>query len=265
MRYFPIFYDLKDRLVVVVGGGEEALRKIRLLLKTEARIAVIARGSSSGAGRRAARHWLAKSYTPELLAGAALVYSADPALNETRGAGCERAGPAGQCRRQPRHLDLHRALDRRPRPSGRGDRHRRNRPDPRPGPARTHRRDAAAGAGRAGPRRLGPARPRCRDHSARQSPPLLLVRASSSATCAMPSSPAKPCNYLAGVEKLFDERSRIRRSAASPSWSLGSDDPELLTIKAQRKLHEADVIVHDRASCRRPFSKWPGAMRCASR
>ena len=36
MRYFPIFYDLKDRPVVVVGGGEEALRKIRLLLKTEA-------------------------------------------------------------------------------------------------------------------------------------------------------------------------------------------------------------------------------------
>jgi uroporphyrin-III C-methyltransferase/precorrin-2 dehydrogenase/sirohydrochlorin ferrochelatase len=28
--------------------------------------------------------------------------------------------------------------------------------------------------------------------------------------------------------------------------SLGSEDPELLTIKAQRKLHEADVIVHDR-------------------
>ena len=36
MRYFPIFFDLKDRPVTVVGGGEEALRKIRLLLKTEA-------------------------------------------------------------------------------------------------------------------------------------------------------------------------------------------------------------------------------------
>ena len=61
MRYFPIFYDLKDRLVVVVGGGEEALRKIRLLLKTEARINVIAPDLHDGAGSRAARHWLAKS------------------------------------------------------------------------------------------------------------------------------------------------------------------------------------------------------------
>ena len=25
MRYFPIFLDLKDRKVIVVGGGEEAL------------------------------------------------------------------------------------------------------------------------------------------------------------------------------------------------------------------------------------------------
>ena len=30
MRYFPIFFDLKDRPVTVVGGSEEALRKIRL-------------------------------------------------------------------------------------------------------------------------------------------------------------------------------------------------------------------------------------------
>ena len=29
MRYFPIFVDLKDRKVIVVGGGEEALRKVQ--------------------------------------------------------------------------------------------------------------------------------------------------------------------------------------------------------------------------------------------
>jgi len=43
MRYFPLFIDLKARKVLVVGGGEEALRKVRLLLKTEARIELIAR------------------------------------------------------------------------------------------------------------------------------------------------------------------------------------------------------------------------------
>ena len=38
MRYFPIFFDLQNRPVTVIGGGEDAVRKIRLLLKTEAAI-----------------------------------------------------------------------------------------------------------------------------------------------------------------------------------------------------------------------------------
>src|SRR5688572_13376609 len=42
MRYFPLFIDFKGRRVLIVGGGEEALRKVRLLLKTEARIELIA-------------------------------------------------------------------------------------------------------------------------------------------------------------------------------------------------------------------------------
>ncbi len=42
MRYFPVFFDLEKAKVVVVGGGEEALRKIRLLLKTGAQIEVVA-------------------------------------------------------------------------------------------------------------------------------------------------------------------------------------------------------------------------------
>ncbi len=43
MRYFPVFLDLTDaRTVLVYGGGEEALRKCRLLLKTPCRISLIA-------------------------------------------------------------------------------------------------------------------------------------------------------------------------------------------------------------------------------
>ncbi|MGQ4275185.1 siroheme synthase CysG [Terrihabitans sp. B22-R8] len=42
MRYFPIFVDLKERLVLVFGGGEAAVNKIRLLLKTGAQIRVLA-------------------------------------------------------------------------------------------------------------------------------------------------------------------------------------------------------------------------------
>ena len=40
MRHFPIFRDLKGRRVVVCGAGETAVAKLRLLLRTEARIAV---------------------------------------------------------------------------------------------------------------------------------------------------------------------------------------------------------------------------------
>jgi uroporphyrin-III C-methyltransferase/precorrin-2 dehydrogenase/sirohydrochlorin ferrochelatase len=41
MKYFPIFVDLEDRRVLVVGGGEAAAQKVRLLLKTAARISVV--------------------------------------------------------------------------------------------------------------------------------------------------------------------------------------------------------------------------------
>jgi uroporphyrin-III C-methyltransferase / precorrin-2 dehydrogenase / sirohydrochlorin ferrochelatase len=40
MRHFPVFLDLAGRRVVVSGAGETAVAKLRLLLKTEARIAV---------------------------------------------------------------------------------------------------------------------------------------------------------------------------------------------------------------------------------
>ncbi|MFN3613436.1 MAG: siroheme synthase CysG [Rubrimonas sp.] len=42
MRHFPLFRDLRGRRVVVSGGGEAALAKVRLLLKTEATLAVYA-------------------------------------------------------------------------------------------------------------------------------------------------------------------------------------------------------------------------------
>ena len=45
MRYFPLFFDLEGRTAIVVGGGEDGLRKVRLLSKTAARIVVIAASS----------------------------------------------------------------------------------------------------------------------------------------------------------------------------------------------------------------------------
>ncbi len=82
MRYFPIFFDLKDRPVMVIGGGEEALRKVRLLLKTEARINVVAALLHDELAAEPRVHWIARHYHAGLLDGAALVYSADAELND---------------------------------------------------------------------------------------------------------------------------------------------------------------------------------------
>ena len=41
MKHFPIFVALEGRRVVLSGGGEAALAKLRLLLKTEAHLTVI--------------------------------------------------------------------------------------------------------------------------------------------------------------------------------------------------------------------------------
>lgn len=42
MRYFPVNLDLRERQVVVVGGGQVAARKVRSLLEAAARIRVVA-------------------------------------------------------------------------------------------------------------------------------------------------------------------------------------------------------------------------------
>ena len=42
MQYLPLFFDIRDKLCVVVGGGQLALRKIRLLNRAHARVKVVA-------------------------------------------------------------------------------------------------------------------------------------------------------------------------------------------------------------------------------
>ncbi len=43
MRFFPTFFDLVDKPCLVVGGGEAAARKLRLLRRARARVTVVAR------------------------------------------------------------------------------------------------------------------------------------------------------------------------------------------------------------------------------
>ena len=42
MRYFPLFLDIKDKPVLLVGGGEVAARKFSLLADAGAAITVVA-------------------------------------------------------------------------------------------------------------------------------------------------------------------------------------------------------------------------------
>lgn len=85
MRYFPIFLSVADRRIVVAGGGEEAIAKLRLLMKTEAQIAVFAvqPAPEIEAWADAGRITLVRrAVTAGDVAGAALVYAASEDLTE---------------------------------------------------------------------------------------------------------------------------------------------------------------------------------------
>jgi uroporphyrin-III C-methyltransferase/precorrin-2 dehydrogenase/sirohydrochlorin ferrochelatase len=87
MDYLPIFVDLRDRLVVVVGGGVVAARKIDHLLAAQARVRVVSPGLGGDlellrdAGRL---EHLAQPFAPDSLLGAQLVVAAtdDVAVND---------------------------------------------------------------------------------------------------------------------------------------------------------------------------------------
>ncbi|WP_306045233.1 siroheme synthase CysG [Nioella sp. MMSF_3534] len=80
MKHFPIFLSVENRRILLSGGGEAALAKLRLLLKTEARVEVysdspapeIAAWSDEG---RLTLH--RRALAPADLPGAVLVYAAD--------------------------------------------------------------------------------------------------------------------------------------------------------------------------------------------
>ncbi len=76
MNYFPVFFDLKDQSVLVVGGGEVALRKVSLLERTGAQITVVAPWIAPELRDRAARGALKlqeREFAPGDLDGARLV------------------------------------------------------------------------------------------------------------------------------------------------------------------------------------------------
>jgi len=79
VRYFPIFVDLDRQPVLLVGGGEQAAQKLRLLAKTTAVVRIVAPELCSelaeavAAGRA---EWHSRAFHPDQLQGCRLVYAA---------------------------------------------------------------------------------------------------------------------------------------------------------------------------------------------
>ncbi|MEM7597905.1 MAG: NAD(P)-dependent oxidoreductase [Pseudomonadota bacterium] len=79
MKAFPMFIKTTDARVIIVGGGEQAAQKARLLLKTDAMIVFAALDLDAeidalvGTGRA---HWYTGALTQDFFAGAAMVFVA---------------------------------------------------------------------------------------------------------------------------------------------------------------------------------------------
>jgi len=76
MNYFPVFFDLAAQKVLIVGGGEVALRKLALLERTGAKVLVVAPELLPEFSDRAAAGKISaamREFVPEDLDGARLV------------------------------------------------------------------------------------------------------------------------------------------------------------------------------------------------
>lgn len=85
MQHFPIFLNLRGARVVLSGGGETALAKLRLILKSEAAVTVFAADPVAELEAWAAEGRLTLERRPLAAgdaAGAALVYAANDAAEE---------------------------------------------------------------------------------------------------------------------------------------------------------------------------------------
>lgn len=87
MDYLPLFFDLKNRQALLVGGGDVALRKARLLVRAGARVRVVSREVHAELDELIERHGgqvIIGEYHPALLDDVALVIAAtdDESLNE---------------------------------------------------------------------------------------------------------------------------------------------------------------------------------------
>ncbi|EAP76329.1 siroheme synthase CysG [Roseovarius nubinhibens] len=249
MKHFPIFVALEGRRVVLSGGGDAALAKLRLLLKTEAAIHVYAKTPAPEIVTWADEARLTlhrRTLAAGDCEGATLFYAADEdATEDARTAALATAegalvnivdnlsdsqfitpaivdrdpvtvaiGTEARPRSSPAPLSRSRGAAARPsRPSGAHRQAFRHAVDVLPMGRR--RRDYWA------------------DYYFRQGPRALEQ-----------GGPDAVRRTLASL--LDDYKTREDRAGHVAFVGAGPGDPELLTLKARRALDEADVVIHDR-------------------
>ena len=250
MQHFPIFVALAGRRVVVSGGGDAALAKLRLLLKTEAHLTVFAADPAPEIEGWAAEGRLTlvrRALEPGDAMCARLFYAAnDDAAEDLRTGRLAHADGALVNRVD----DLHGSdfitpamVDRDPVVVAIGTE------GAAPVLARAIKADLEARL----PARLGPlarigkafrhaaerlpfGRPRrdfWADYYFRAGPAAFEADGEAGAEAALPAL-------------LDDHLSREAREGHVAFVGAGPGDPELLTLKARRLLDEADVVLHDR-------------------
>ncbi len=253
MKHFPIFLDLEHQKTLVVGGGEAAAQKVRLMLKTAVAIVVISErvtpelAEFARIGRIA---WVARKFQESDLDGSRLVFVAGQS-----GQLSEHISQLAQTRNIPVNVVDQAALcsflmpaivDRDPVTIAIGTE----------GTAPVLARRLKSTIEGLLPPRLGElARfaQELRPRVAREIPEGVARRSFWDAFFFGKIRDAffseNTVNGSAGLSRAIDAEISGHGTDRGGSVALvgaGPGDPELLTLKAQRKLQEADVIVHDR-------------------
>jgi uroporphyrin-III C-methyltransferase / precorrin-2 dehydrogenase / sirohydrochlorin ferrochelatase len=250
MNYFPAFFDLKAQKVLVVGGGEVALRKVDLLQRCGAQVTVVAPQVLPELEKRAAAgaiHVDIREFVPDDLTGARLVIVATSrrAINRWIANLCESVRIPHNVvdDREASRFIVPAIIDRDPVlvaiSTGGAS----------PVLARRLRERLEALV----PNAIGefalwlrtlrtPARRRLRDTHARRRFFEALVDG--------PAARRFVAGDTAGARRIAQQL-LAAPAAASPQGEVilvgaGPGDPELLTLKALRALQDADVILHDR-------------------
>jgi uroporphyrin-III C-methyltransferase/precorrin-2 dehydrogenase/sirohydrochlorin ferrochelatase len=97
MRYFPLFLDSRARSILIVGGGARALARLRLLLKSEAQIHLVApklEAEIEALARSGRITWLDRPFRAEDVSGHSVVFAAadEAAVNQAVSIAARAAG-----------------------------------------------------------------------------------------------------------------------------------------------------------------------------